>query len=214
MVEFIDMPIYDLTLPLSPELAVWPGDAPVEIDRSAGLPAVSRLAFGSHSGTHVDPPAHFLEGGMTVDRLPLELLVGPAWLAQVDEGGTVTAAALEAAAIPPGIERLLLRTRNSDRPPAKHGFDPDFSALAPDAADWLNRRGVRLVGIDAPSIEPYDSPAHAVHNTLLGAGVIIVEGLLLAGVPAGAYTLICLPLRIEHGDGAPARVLLLDPANM
>ena len=117
---------------------------------------------------------------------------------------------LAASQIPTGTTRLLLRTENTDRP--HHAFDPDFVALAADAARWLLERGVRLIGVDGPSVEPYVAPGHPVHRTLLAQAVILLEGLVLAGVAEGAYELICLPLSIEQGDGAPARAVLVQGA--
>jgi arylformamidase len=113
-------------------------------------------------------------------------------------------------AIPPGTTRLLFQTRDSQRwdgPLAP--FATDYVALSPAAARWVVERGIELVGIDYLSIAPYDDPDDVVHRTLLGAGVLVVEGLDLRRVPPGAYTMICLPLRLLAGDGAPARVLLI-----
>ncbi len=201
--------LYDISLPISDSLPVWPGDPSVTVTRTGTLPAVSQISLGSHAGTHVDPPAHFLPGGATVDQLPLEVLIGPAWVAHLPGPGPIGAATLEAAVIPVGTTRLLLRTENSIRRLVQSGFDTAFVALAPDAAAWLLDRGVRLIGIDGPSIEPYGAPGAPVHHVLLAAGVVIVENLALAEVAAGAYQLICLPLRITAGDGAPARAVLV-----
>lgn len=198
--------IIDITRPLYDGMPVWPGDPPVTIASVSALPAVSKVSLSSHAGTHIDPPAHFLPGGATVDALPLDLLLGPAWVAHLPGDGAITAAALDAAAIPRGVTRLLLRTANSERP--VESFDPAFIGLAPDAAAWLVQRGVRLVGIDGPSIEPFDADDAAAHRTLLAAETVIVEGLWLAGVAPGPYDLCCLPLRIAGGDGAPARAVL------
>lgn len=202
--------IIDVTLPIAAGLPVWPGDPPVEIVRGGESPSVSRLSLSSHTGTHVDPPAHFVAGGTPVDALALAVLIGPAWLAHIAGPTPITAGALAAAAIPAGTTRLLLRTANSDAPRAD--FTPDFVALAPDAAAWLLVHDVQLVGIDGPSIEPFDSPGEPVHHALLAAGVIIVEGLALTNVTPGAYELICLPLRLADADGAPARVVLVREA--
>jgi arylformamidase len=210
--------IIDISQTLSERVPVWPGDPNVEVAvlsiagdarLSADDPAsgVSRLSFSTHAGTHVDPPAHFLPGAVTVEHLSLDVLIGPAWLAHIPGPGPITGGMLEAAQIPAGTTRLLLHTENSDRP--HHAFDPDFVALAPDAAGWLLERGVRLIGVDGPSVEPYHAPGHPVHRSLLGNSVILLEGLVLADVPAGTYELICLPLSIEHGDGAPARAVLI-----
>ena len=148
----------------------------------------------------------FLPGGAGVDDLPLDILIGPAWVAHFIGQSPLTAGLFAAAAIPEGSVRLLIRTDNSDRPVG--AFETDFVSLTPDAADWLLARHIRLVGIDGPSIEAYAAPGDPVHRSLLGAGVIIVENLALGGIAPGAYELICLPLPIAGSDGAPARVVL------
>jgi arylformamidase len=193
------MRIFDITLPLGPATPRYPGDPPVEVaplshaDGEARF-ALSRLTLGTHAGTHVDPPAHLLPGAATVDALPLDALVGPARLVEVDAGRAVLPEDL--AIVPRRTRRLLLRT----------GGQP----LTPEAARALVTRGVRLVGVDGLSVDPIDGegPAPA-HHALLAAGVVIVEGLALAAVPPGRYTLVCLPLRLAGGDGAPARAVLI-----
>jgi len=210
--------IYDISQTLSERIPVWPGDPAVEVvslrdatpeqEASADPPSfVSRLSLSTHAGTHVDPPAHFLPGAATVDAMSLDTLIGPAWVAALDGPGPIAAEQLEAAGIPAGTTRLLLRTENSARSHAT--FDRAFVAIDEGAARWLLARGVRLVGIDGPSIEPFDSPGHRVHRTLLPAGVILLEGIRLAGIASGPYELVCLPLSIERGDGAPARAVLI-----
>lgn len=194
------MRIIDITLPLGPDTPVYPGDPPVEVTRlrEAGAGdqyALSRLTLGSHSGTHVDPPAHFLPGGATVDALPLAPLLGPALVVDVAVGRPVLAQDL-APYLP--AERLLLRT----------GGMP----LTPAAARAVVAAGVRLVGVDGLSVAPAEAPGE-VHRILLEAGVVIVEGLALAAVAPGAYTLVCLPLKVQGGDGAPARAVLIADAD-
>lgn len=177
------MPLWDVTRRLGSRTEVWPGDAPVELElsRSADGVAVGRLACSVHAGTHVDAPAHFYAGGRGVDELPLDILVGPCLVAELDTAVT-----------PPAFERILFRTRGArlDEPGARR----------------LLAAGVRLVGVDAMSIEPDGSDA--LHRLLLGAGVVIVENLDLEGVRSGEYELLCLPLKLEDADGAPARVVL------
>jgi arylformamidase len=210
--------IIDISQTLSARVPVWPGDPNVEIATlssagdtrlSAEDPAsgVSRLTLSTHAGTHVDPPAHFIAGAGTVEHLPLDVLIGPAWVAHIGGPGPISAAMLDAARLPASTARLLLRTENSDRP--HDAFDPGFVALTADAAGWLLERGVRLIGVDGPSVEPYVAPGHPVHRTLLPQSVILLEGLVLKGVAEGAYELICLPLSIAAGDGAPARAVLV-----
>jgi len=200
--------LVDITQPISEQLPVWPGDPPVHVARVGdGLPMLSGLSMSCHAGTHVDAPAHFVAGGVGVDALTLDMLIGPAWVVRFGGRGPLTATMLAEAAIPTGTTRLLIRSANSDR--VSEAFDPDFVALAPDAAAWVLDHGIRLVGIDGPSIEAYDASGDPVHRALLAAGVIIVENLVLASVAPGGYELICLPLPIAGCDGAPARVVLM-----
>ncbi len=202
--------IIDISRPISADTPVWPGDPPVLVERvarvEAGDPAdVSRLQLGTHTGTHVDPPAHFLPGGVTVDELPLDVLVGPAIVADLTAAASIGSGVLDALAVPAGTTRVLLKTAGGGAGPsdsARHGI------LTAEGARWLVHHGVRLVGADTLSIEP-DTDTYPVHRTLLEAGVVIVEGLDLAPVAPGAYELVCLPLRIAGGDGAPARAVLI-----
>lgn len=209
--------ITDITLPVGPGALVWPGDPPVVVEPAArqsdGAPAnVTELRLGSHTGTHVDPPAHFLPGGATVDELALDVLVGEAVVADLTgEAGPIGPAHLERLDLPPGVARLLLKTDNSAlwrRPDPS--FPERYVALSEGGARWVVERGIRLVGIDFLSIEELEAPGHPTHVTLLTAGVVILEGLDLGGVAAGAYQLLCLPLRLEGGDGAPARAVLVE----
>lgn len=206
------MPIYDVTIPISTDLPVYPGDPDVEIVRimsieSGDIADVSRLCCSTHTGTHIDPPAHFIPGGLTIDQLPLETLVGPCRVLDTGTLDVITAEWLSRQPID-GVQRLLFKTRNSAFWREGKTFRPDYVYLDPAGARWLVDRGVRLVGIDYLSIERYDFDEPETHLALLGSGVIIVEGLDLAAVPVGDYELICLPLRIRDGDGAPARVIL------
>jgi arylformamidase len=207
--------IYDVTLPISESLIVWPGDPaphfsqPSHLDRGH-LATVTRLDMGAHTGTHVDAPCHFIRGGASVDSLALDVLVGPALLVHALEADVLSAAVLEQLAIPPGAQRVLFRTRNSDRwVRQEREFDQDFVAVAEDGAHWLIERGIRLVGIDYLSIAPFDALSPT-HQALLGAGVIVIESLTLGAVPPGLYQLVCLPLKIVGCDGAPARVILVE----
>jgi arylformamidase len=211
------MRIYDVTVPIAETMPVWPGDPRVRIERVASIshgdPAnVSRLHLGSHTGTHVDAPRHFVPQGLTVDRLPLELLVGPALVLDVEpeEGPSISVLDLASLNFPRDTTRILLRTRNSLLWESRQvEFERSYVHLNSQAADWLVRRGIRLVGLDYLSVEALEADGHPVHHTLLGAGVVIIEGLDLSKAPVGPCQLICLPLKIEDGDGAPARVLLV-----
>ncbi len=207
------MEIYDISLPIYTGMVVWPGDAGVElaheqVDLEGAEVSVTRVEMGAHSGTHVDAPLHFLPGAADVAELPLDALIGPARVYYLPEAVLITAALLDGLDFPPGTERVLFRTRNSaywsEPEPA---FHEEYVALAEDAATWLLDRGVRLVGIDYLSVSPYNASV-AVHVALLEAGVILVEGLDLRGIEPGAYTLICLPLKLRGSDGSPVRAVL------
>jgi arylformamidase len=209
------MPIYDISLPISESLVVWPGDPPVRITQPSHLDrgdmaTVSRLDIGAHIGTHVDAPVHFVQGGAGVDSFNLDLLVGPARVVHALEADALSASVLQALDIPPGTERVLFRTRNSERwARGEEEFWTDYVGITDDGARWLIEQGVQLVGIDYLSVAPFDELV-APHRTLLGAGLIVVEGLDLSGVAAGVYQLVCLPLKVVGGDGAPARAILID----
>jgi arylformamidase len=208
-------PLIDVSLPIGPDLLTWPGDPGIEIVPSSqisnGDPAnVSQLRLGSHTGTHVDPPVHFIEGAPAADQLSLDVLVGEALVVELpDADGPIPAADLEALQIPDSTTRLLVKTANSRmwaRRPLE--FPEHFGCLSGEAAAWAVERGIRLVGIDFLSVESSPKGTYPVHHTLLGAGVIILEGLDLSPAGAGRYWLTCLPLRIAGGDGAPARAVL------
>ncbi len=209
------MRVFDLTLPISPSLPVWPGDPPVLMTREASLARgdsynLTRINLSAHTGTHIDAPLHYLPDGAAVDNLPVEGLVGPALVVATDAQHDLSAADLDRLPIPTGTSRLLLKTRNSQRwqgaiPPE---FPPDFVALDASAARWVVARGIRLLGVDGLSVEAVAAePGSPVHTTLLQAGVVIVEGLNLSQTPPGPYTLAALPMKLVGADGAPARVV-------
>ena len=208
--------IWDITLPVSPRLPSWPGDPGTTLKRVKDMDRgdtanVSRLDTSVHFGTHLDAPVHFINGAGAVEDLSLEVLMGPATVAEFPDAAAITPRMLDGLNLAPGVERLLLKTRNSDlwnRP--DHPFHEDFVALMPPAATWLVERNIRLVGIDYLSIQAYHDPDDTTHLVLLGAGVIIVEGLDLRAVSAGNYNLTCLPMKLAGSDGAPARVVLTE----
>lgn len=209
------MPIYDITLPISESLLVWPGVQPVKATpvkqlSKGDIANESHLAMHVHNGTHVDAPSHFFQEGVTVDALDLDVLVGPALVVVAMDVDILSAVVLEALSIPPDTERILFRTRNSDRwACGEREFTKDYVAITEDGARWLVGCGVRLVGVDYLSVAPYAAQA-ATHQTLLRAGVIVIESLDLSGIDSGEYQLVCLPLKIEGAEGAPARVILIE----
>jgi len=202
-------------MPLFPGMPSFPGDPPLSLSplRSRAhrdAYDLSTLSIGTHTGTHVDPPSHFVTGAASVDEVDLEALNGPCRVAEVPAGAT-SAGAEVVRGIPKGSERVLFRTSNSARWARSLSFFSDYVALDPTAAEALLERRVRSVGIDALSIENDPSEAYPVHHRLLRHGTAVLEGLLLADAPGGAYRLECLPLRIRHGDGGPARAALVAP---
>ena len=207
--------IFDVSVPVVNGGVVYPGNPEIRIEPHSELSKgassnLSRIAFGSHSGTHVDAPRHFFDAGSTVDRLPLSALVGPARvLHMADEVMSVTAAMLQRHDLT-GVERVLIRTRNSSFVTDRE-FHPDFTYVAPDAAEHLAALGVKLVGVDYFSVEQFHSGHHRTHRTLLERGIVIVEGLDLSQIEQGEYAFCCLPLRLEGLDGAPARAVLMKP---
>jgi arylformamidase len=208
------MAIYDVTVPIRSSMPIYEGDPPVKIEAASSLvngdsANVSFLHLGAHTGTHVDAPAHFIEGAAKIDSLPIDTLIGPARLIQVPDDRTEIDSQFLSTCDLENVERIIFRTRNSAFWNGE-GFRKDFTHLLPEAAEMLVNRGVKLVGIDYLSIEKFHSGHHRTHIALLSRGVVIIEGLNLSSVPAGDYELICLPLKIAEGagDGAPARVLL------
>ena len=208
--------IYDISVPLRTGGLVYPNNPPISITAvqsiAAGATAnVSRIDLGSHTGTHVDAPKHFIDSGTGVDAMPLDVLMGPARLiAFGDDVMAVGEAELRAHDLT-GVTRLLIRTRNSAwLASGSTEFHPDFTHVAPDGAEYLVSIGVRLVGVDYLSVEQFHSPHHKTHRTLLSNGVVIVEGMVLAEPPPGDYELYCLPLLLAGLDGAPARAVLVE----
>lgn len=210
------MQIYDVSVPLSAATPTYPGDPGIEIKPWKALANgdaanVSLIDFGLHSGTHVDAPAHFIEGGTKVDALPLQSLVGEAEVVEVAEHIKVINENFIVANCLRGSQRILFKTRNSgfwnNR---EEGFRVDYTYVDASAARQLVNSGVKLVGIDYLSIERFDPEEYETHHILLSQNVVILEGLDLSKVAAGLYELICLPLKIAggSGDGAPARTIL------
>jgi arylformamidase len=208
------MRTYDITLTITPQSIVWPGDSPVVIKHTSSIAFgdnanVSEITMSCHTGTHVDAPHHFLDNGITVDNLSLDLLVGRAYVLHLPDASMITASVLMQADIPPRTRRLLFKTRNSNLwANGNTEFQTDFVALSVDAAELLVDRNVKVVGIDYLSIAPYKMGT-PVHTILLNAGVVVIEGLDLSQVSQGRYNLHCLPLKLGGADGAPTRAVLV-----
>jgi arylformamidase len=210
------MRIYDVSLPISSNLPIWPGDPKIIIDRFSKIEAgadanITQISMCVHVGTHVDAPFHFLGGdALTVEQLSLNVLTGRAYVLQLtDEVDSISADVLERAQIPPRTRRLLFKSRNSAlwlKPNAE--FKQDFVAISANGAEFLVEHGIRLVGVDYLSVAPFSAPIPT-HRILLQAGITIIEGLDLSKVSSGRYSMYCLPLKIVGADGAPARVILV-----
>ena len=208
--------IYDVSVPISARLPIYPGDPGIEIGQWLSMAAgdaanVSVLHFGAHTGTHVDAPAHFIEGAPKLQSMSLEILIGEARVVEISTDVMEINDEVIAAVCPAGTKRVLFKTRNSNFWNEETGeFRSDYTFISPDGARRLVAEGVQLVGIDYLSVERFRPERYATHETLLSHGVVIIEGLDLRAVPPGAYELICLPLKIAEGsgDGAPARTIL------
>lgn len=186
----------DISVPLRDGMVRWPGDPPVRIRPVKRMARgdssdLSLLSMGSHTGTHMDAPAHFLRGGWPIDRMPLSAVIGPARVIGIRDP-----------------ERILFKTRNSSRCWRTSRFQKKFVHLPAESARYLAARGVRAVGVDYLSVGGYRRDGAETHRALLRSGVWIIEGLDLSRARPGRYTLLCLPLKILRGDGAPARAVL------
>ncbi len=204
--------LYDISPPLEPRIAVWPGDTPLtreirtDIARGDDL-TLSTLRTTVHVGAHADAPSHYGAGAPAIDELPLDLYLGPC---QVLEVPAPPGSCLAPDQVIPRVTapRVLLRT-GSDPDPRR--FEKDFVALRPELIDALADRGVVLVGIDTPSVDPFVSEDFPAHLRLLARDMAVLEGLALEGVPEGSYELIALPLPLVGFDGSPVRAVLRAP---
>ena len=200
----------DVSVPLRSGMVRWPDNPPVRIERvldteCGDVASVSKISMGSHTGTHMDAPLHFVRGGEGMDRMPLDAAVGRARVIEVQDPVSVKPEDLR------GVgrgERVLFKTQNSARRWEEDAFDEDFVYVSKEAARELAARGVRTVGVDYLSVGGFREDGVETHRALLGAGIWVIEGLNLLAVEPGEYDLVCLPLKIEDGDGAPARAIL------
>jgi arylformamidase len=201
--------IYDITPPVSECLAVWPGDTPpsrevlCDLRRGDNI-TLSTLHATVHLGAHADAPSHYGANAPAIQERSLEYYLGPCQVVRVAvaRGACVTPDLLEA---PIRAERLLLAT---DTYPDPEHFNEDFAALSPELVEVLHGRGVKLVGIDTPSVDRFSSKDLPGHKMFLKHDMAILEGLALKGVPPGVYELIALPLRLVGFDASPVRAVL------
>jgi arylformamidase len=202
----------DVSVPLRSGMVHWPDNPPVRIERmldmeSGDLANVSTISLGSHTGTHMDAPIHFVRGGEGMDRMPLDATLGRTRVIGIQDPESVKPEELEPHGIRRG-ERVLFKTRNSSRRWWTQDFIEDFVYVSQEAARYLADLGVRTVGVDYLSVGGFFRDGAETHQALLGAGIWVIEGLNLSGIEPGEYELICLPIKVEEGDGAPARAIL------
>lgn len=207
------MKLIDVSVPIHKAMTIYRGNPLVRIRPVMTLPRngvhVSEICLGSHTGTHIDAPSHFINGGVGIDQIDPRRFFGVAWVADLRRvKGGIGAADLAKARIPRGTRRVLLRTSNSRLWHPARAFRTDFVYLAPDGAGWLVERGVQLVGIDYLSIERYGVTGAPTHRRLLGAGVPILEGLDLFKIRPGRWQMAAFPLRIRDGDAGLTRAVL------
>lgn len=205
------MTFYDVTVPISNAMITWPSDPAVSITGTSLISRgdfcnLSELKIGSHCGTHIDAPSHFLENGRTIDQLALENLIGEATVFEFKHKENIDVSDIKQLQFD-NVKRVLFKTVNSSYWKFST-FKKDFVYLTKDAAQYLVDKGIRLVGVDYLSVEKFESQLAETHHTLLRNDVIILEGLDLSNVERGRYELIALPLKIKDGDGSPARVVL------
>lgn len=202
------MLIFDISRALTPAHPNWPGDAPFRVQPGARIASgdsvnTGELCTSTHTGTHVDAPWHYDDMGDRLEAVPLDVYVGPCLVVTVPGEGLVTPVLAD---LPQDLpHRLLL---NTGQPAHWESFPEDFRALSPAFVREAARRGVRLIGTDAPSVDPLTSKTLDAHHACRQTGIFILEGLNLSAVQDGNYELICLPLPLVGVDGAPARAIL------
>lgn len=202
----------DISVTIKPGMAHWPDNPEIRVDRMLDMERgdvcnVSSLAFGSHTGTHMDAPLHFIRNGRSLDKMPLEATIGPCRVIEIKNKESVKVGEIEKQRIKRG-ERILFKTRNSKAAWATDNFYEDFVYISKEAAAFLAKAKVMTVGIDYLSVGGFRKDGVETHHALLGAGIWVIEGLNLAKIKPGKYELNCLPLKVLNSDGAPARALL------
>ena len=205
------MKIYDITAAISSDLPVYGNERPAIISlaqiASGDVYNVSHFSATTHTGTHADMPLHFIAGGADCISVDLSHFYGPAKVIKIAAKNHITKADLAAHNIQAG-DIILIETGQS-KYMSQGSLKQDFLALTPEAAEYLAAKKIKTVGIDYLSVDPYDASDFPVHKILLGSGIAILEGLVLAHVPEGEYTLSALPLKMPNGDGSPVRAILV-----
>lgn len=206
--------IIDISLPIDKRMILWPGNSGPKLKRISdmkreGMHNETSLEMNVHTGTHIDAPLHFVSNGRSIDKIDPEIFIGPVFVVNLPMAKEITSKELDKVKLPRGAKRLLFKTSNSSLWNKKNlKFKRDYVGITPDAASWLVQHKIKLVGIDYLSIAKF-SDAVAVHQVLLKAGIVILEGLNLSRVKKGSYQLVCLPIKIADSEAAPARAVLI-----
>lgn len=210
-VDVVGMEFIDISLEISSDMIVWPGDSKTRIENIKSIKKhgynLSTLHLGAHAGTHIDAPLHFLEGGDGVEKVHLDNLIGRAQVLDFSDADRKKISSADLEKKKPECKIVMLKTRNSGLHDRKD-FTPDFVYIDVSAAEWLVANKIKTIGIDYLSIASFGSGV-PVHQLLLKNGITVIEGLNLKMVKEGIYQLICLPLKIKGCDGSPARAVLI-----
>jgi len=207
------MKYIDISLTIDKNLPHWPTENAVKVRKIKSIVKgdkvnITQIDMSVHTGTHVDAPTHFVKNGKAIDQLPLDRLIGKCYVCNVKNSEVINIDFLKNVKMSKNIKKLLFKTKNSNLWGKKKKFFKNYVALTADAAKWLVKKGIDLVGIDYLSIGRFDKENTKTHKILLKKGVVVVEGLNLKNVNQGIYELIILPIKIKGSDGAPARAIL------
>jgi arylformamidase len=202
----------DVTVPIHPGMAVYQGSPEVSFENAFSIKRrdpynITGISMSSHTGTHIDCPAHFFQNGKTLDDLSFDILIGPAKVINLQNCKSINRKVLESVDLS-GVERILFKTDHSMLRDRYTRFRSNYVHFEVDACGYMVQRGIKLVGIDSFSVDAFDSQDYMCHKVLLGAGVVVIEMVDLKEIEPGDYVMHCLPLKILKGDGAPARVIL------
>ncbi len=202
----------DVSVSLHSDMVHWPDNPPVRIERALNIEHgdvanVSEISMGAHTGTHMDGPIHFVQEGQGLDEMPLTATIGRARVIEISDPESIKVDELHPHRLQRG-ERILFKTQNSARRWSSEDFMEDFVYVSQGAARYLAERGIQTVGVDYLSVGGFRKDGGETHRALLEAGMWVIEGLDLSEVKPGEYELLCLPVKIERSDGAPARAIL------
>jgi arylformamidase len=199
----------DISQPLSSDIAHWPGDTPYSYETTftkeqTGSVNIGKITTSLHTGTHVDAPFHFKNDGEKIVDLDINLYIGPARVIDVSDYRNIDSTVLQTFDLD-GVTRLLLKTSVPNNPKR---FPEQIPALSADVAAFLQQKGIQLIGIDIPSVDPLDSKEMDTHHALYKHGINILENIMLDKVKEGDYELIALPLPLKEADGSPVRAVI------